>query len=182
MPNRRPRSPRKPADILSFPAGAPVPDEILSSQAKDRIADVVKKAAGGGRTTIVSRGYPIAIIGPVEDIPAASRVAAVRLATTEIKSGQTSLKGVIARGDYTLLTIHGEARAAVYRPKVLSRPEHNDSRLERLVDRLDTSEILERFLASVQAEIERSLALLDEIDRDKSAALRARYKELRKRS
>src|SRR5258706_7315438 len=95
LPIRRAKQARPAPAILAFSAGALVPDEIQSSQAKDRIADVVKKAAGGGRTTIISRGYPIAIIGPVEDIPTGFRSDVVRLPTTEIESCQTSLHGII---------------------------------------------------------------------------------------
>ena len=182
MPNRRPRPEPEPPEILPFPAGGTVPDEIQSSQAKDRIADVVKKAAKGGRTTLISRGYPIAIDGPVEEIPAASRAGAVSLPTTEIKSGQTSLKGIIARSDWALLTIHGEARAAVYRPKALSRTGPSDARIGRLMDLLEETRALERFADSVRQEIARALALLERIDPKKAATQRAKYAELRKRS
>jgi antitoxin (DNA-binding transcriptional repressor) of toxin-antitoxin stability system len=168
--------------VVAFPAAAPaaretVPDEILSSQAKDRIADVVKKAASGGRTTIISRGYPIAIIGPVEDVPEAARAEVARLPTTEIKSGQTSLKGIIARNDCAFLTIHGEARAAVYRPTALAGPA--PSKVDHLVALLEETRAVEQFAARLHAEIAHALDLLDKIDPDKARSLRARYEALR---
>lgn len=183
-------SPEMPAQF----SGAPVPDEIASSQAKDRIADVVKKAAAGGRTVIISRGYAIAHIGPVADIPPKLQSAAVRLPTTEIKSGQTSLKGILARHDYALLTVHGEARAAVYRPKLWSQPESGAGKLDRLVALLEATGAvtrqheratedarrLERFLEQVQAQIEQSLALLEQVQPGAAKPLRARYAELRR--
>ena len=183
MPDRRPKPEPEldPPDVLPFPAGGRVPDEIQSSQAKDRIADVVKKAAAGGRTTIVSRGYPIAIIGPVEDIPPAARGAAISLPTTEIKSGQTSIKGIIARGDWSLLTIHGAARAAVYRPKALGHTPPSDSRLARFMDLLEETKALERFSESLHREIARALDMLETTDPKRGAAQRAKYERLTKR-
>jgi antitoxin (DNA-binding transcriptional repressor) of toxin-antitoxin stability system len=195
-PSKRPADPSaieaEIAAIVAFPAGAAVPDELPSSHAKDRISDVVKKAASGGRTTIISRGYPIAIIGPPEDIPEAARRSATRLPTTEIKSGQTSLKGIIARDDYAMLTIHGAPRAAVYRPQAVRGSAQTDGKLDRLIALLEETKLveqrnqealaaatrLEQVAAEIHTAIERSLALLETIDRDGARSLRARYAEL----
>jgi antitoxin (DNA-binding transcriptional repressor) of toxin-antitoxin stability system len=192
---RRGKPSRPSSDILPFPAGGPVPHEIQSAQAKDRIADVVKKAAAGGRTTIISRGYAIAIVGPAEDIPPKLLSDAVRLPTTEIKSGQTSLKGMLARHDYALLTVHGEARAAVYRPKLRTLSETGESKLDRLIALLDatgavaqqnqsaleTATRLERFIAELHAQIEEAFDLLDQAKPGAAPPLRARFAELRRK-
>jgi hypothetical protein len=168
---------------------------MSSSEAKDRISDLVKKAAAGGRTTVISRGYAIAIIGPLADIPAATEAETPRLPTTEIKSGQTSLKGIIARNDFAILTIHGEARAAVYRPKVRRHPAQTEDKLDRLIDLLETTKAveqrneralatraeLETLIASAHSEIESALALLETIYPARAAPLRARYVALRER-
>ena len=195
MPSpRRGKPSGKAPEIVPFPAGAPVPDEIQSSQAKDRIADVAKKAAAGGRTIIVSRGYAIAIVGPAEDIPPPLREEAVRLPTTEIKSGQTSIKGMLARHDYALLTVHGEARAAVYRPKLRDAAEPGAAKLDRLIALLEatgavaqhnesaveTAARLARFIAEVHAQIEDSLDLLEKVRPDQAESLRQRYAGLRR--
>src|SRR6185312_1755447 len=160
-------------DLPALPSGVPVADEIASSQAKDRIADVVKKAAAGGRTVIISRGYAIAHIGPVEAVPPTLRAEAVRLPTTEIKSGQTSLKGILARHDFALLTVHGEARAAVYRPQLWDEEKPDESKIDRLVALLEETQLvarrnekaaenaarLERFLATLHEQIAQALDL-----------------------
>ena len=114
------------------------------------------------------------------DVPEAARAGATRLPTTEIKSGQTSLKGVIARSDFAMLTIHGEARAAVYRAKVGREPSVVDGKLDRLIGLLESTGALQAFRESVQAEIDSALALLDSIDRPRAARLRADYAALRK--
>jgi len=179
---------------LALPAGAPIPGEITSAQAKDRIADVAKKAAAGGRTVIMSRGYAIAHIGPVGDVPGPARAEAVRLPTTEIKSGQTSLKGLLARHDFALLTVHGEARAAVYRPKLWSEAPPDESKLDRLVALLEETKLvarrnqklldkatrLERFLETLHEQIEQALELLEKVRPDQAQGLRARYAALQR--
>lgn len=182
--------------IVALPAGGTIPDEISSADAKNRISDVVKKAAAGGRTTIMSRGYAIAVIGPVTDIPESARNEATRLPTTEIKSGQTSLKGVIARADFAVLTIHGEGRAAVYRAKAGSQLSATEEKLNRFIALLEATEVVQRrnrdeqrvadqlkaLLESIHAEIEASLDLLDRIDRDRTEPLRAQYAALKARA
>jgi antitoxin (DNA-binding transcriptional repressor) of toxin-antitoxin stability system len=196
----RPKLPETPksrdsgrSTVVVFPAGSSVPDEMSSSEAKDRISDLVKKAAAGGRTTVISRGYAIAIIGPLADVPVSSESETPRLPTTEIKSGQTSLKGIIARNDFAILTIHGEARAAVYRPKVRRHPAQTEDKLDRLIDLLEgtkaieqrneralaTRARLERLLTSAYADIESALALLETIDPARAVPLRAQYVALR---
>lgn len=169
------------SQVVAFPAGAPVPDEVMSTDAKDRISDVVKKAAAGGRTTIMSRGYAIAMIGPVDDIPVAALNEATRLPTTEIKSGQTSLKGIIARNDFAVLTIHGQDRAAVYRPHASRQSASIEQKLDRVIGLLESSDRLSAFADTVRTEIERSLDLLEKTDRDKASSLRAQYVALRTR-
>ena len=169
------------SQVVAFPAGAPVPDEIMSTDAKDRISDVVKKAAGGGRTTIMSRGYAIAVIGPVDDIPAVGLNEATRLPTTEIKSGQTSLKGIIARNDFAVLTIHGQDRAAVYRPHASRQSVSIEQKLDRVIALIESSDRLMAFADTVRGEIERSLDLLEMADSDKASSLRAQYAALRVR-
>jgi antitoxin (DNA-binding transcriptional repressor) of toxin-antitoxin stability system len=168
------------AKILAFPLGTPVPDEMLSSEAKDRISDVVKKAAAGGRTTIMSRGYAIAIVGPVEDIPEAERTEAMHLPTTEIKSGQTSIKGIVARSDWAVLTIHGHARAALYRPTVRRHPAQTEDKLDRLIDLLEATQVIERFAGVVHERIAQSLDLLEKLEREQAIMLRAQYAALKK--
>jgi antitoxin (DNA-binding transcriptional repressor) of toxin-antitoxin stability system len=181
--------------VVAFPAGSGVPDEMSSSEAKDRISDLVKKAAAGGRTTVISRGYAIAIIGPLADMPISAEAEAPRLPTTEIKSGQTSLKGIIARNDFAVLTIHGEARAAVYRPKARRHPAQTEDKLDRLIDLLEATKAVEqrneraletrarlqRLIASAHAEIESALALLEKIEPARAATLRAEHAALRAR-
>jgi antitoxin (DNA-binding transcriptional repressor) of toxin-antitoxin stability system len=169
------------SQVVAFPAGAAVPDEIMSTDAKDRISDVVKKAAAGGRTTIMSRGYAIAMIGPVDDIPSGALNEATRLPTTEIKSGQTSLKGIIARNDFAVLTIHGQDRAAVYRPHASRQSASIEQKLDRVIGLLESPERLTAFAATLRGEIARALDFLETIDRDKAAALRAQYAALRMR-
>ena len=192
--SRRGKPSRPPSELPALPAGAPIPDEIASSQAKDRIADVVKKAAAGGRTVIISRGYAIAHIGPVADVPPALRGESMRLPTTEIKSGQTSLKGILARHDFALLTVHGEARAAVYRPKLWNEAKPDESKLDRLVALLEETKLvagrneqaiasavrLERFLETLHEQIEQALALLEKARPDQARSMRARYAELQR--
>ncbi|HTI86690.1 MAG TPA: hypothetical protein VL966_08800, partial [Alphaproteobacteria bacterium] len=165
---------------------ATIPDEMSSSQAKDQISDVVKKAAAGGRTTILIRGYAIAIIGPLHDVPPSAERDALRLPTTEIKSGQTSLKGIIARGDYVILTIHGEDRAAVYRPNIRRQPAQTEDKLERLIDLLDETRIVERcnaraldesvrlqkLISVLHGEINSLLELMDNVDPRRAAVWR----------
>lgn len=182
--------------MVIFPAGSGVPDEMSSSEAKDRISDLVKKAAAGGRTTVISRGYAIAIIGPLADMPVSTETETPRLPTTEIKSGQTSLKGIIARNDFAILTIHGEARAAVYRPKARRHPAQTEDKLDRLIDLLETTKAIEqrnaralethaqlqRLIASTHAEIESALALLEKIEPARAATLRTQHAALRTRS
>jgi antitoxin (DNA-binding transcriptional repressor) of toxin-antitoxin stability system len=183
------------SEIVDFPVGAPVPDEIGSAQAKDRISDLVKKAAAGGRTTVISRGYAIAIIGPFADIPAVDQRTAVRLPTTEIKSGQTSIKGIVARDDFAILTIYGEPRAAVYRPKARRHPAQTEDKLDRLLELLETTKTVERqntdvlersahlmsLVEELEKEIERRLDLLEKIDREQALSWRAQYATLTKR-
>jgi antitoxin (DNA-binding transcriptional repressor) of toxin-antitoxin stability system len=166
---------------------------MSSSEAKDRISDLVKKAAAGGRTTVISRGYAIAIIGPLADVPVSSEIEATRLPTTEIKSGQTSLKGIIARNDFAILTIHGEARAAVYRPKVRRQPAQTEDKLDRLIELLEATRAVEQqnqraietsarlgeVIASAHTAIEKALALLETLDPGRAASLRAQYAALR---
>lgn len=195
--NRRPkraadRDERPAPEIVEFPSGGTVPGEIGSAQAKDRISDLVKKAAAGGRTTVISRGYPIAIVGPIADIPADDRRDAVRLATTEIKSGQTSIKGTVARDDYALLTIHGEPRAAVYRPKARRHPAQTEDKLDRLLDLLEATKLVEKrnnealersaklkaLIDELELQIDRRLALLDKVDREEARSLRQQYAAL----
>jgi antitoxin (DNA-binding transcriptional repressor) of toxin-antitoxin stability system len=173
---------------------ATIPDEMSSSQAKDQISDVVKKAAAGGRTTILSRGYAIAIIGPLHDVPPSAERDALRLPTTEIKSGQTSLKGIIARGDYVILTIHGEDRAAVYRPNIRRQPAQTEDKLERLIDLLDETRIVERrnaraldesvrlqkLTSALHGEINSLLELMDNVDPRRAAVWRERYGTIKK--
>jgi antitoxin (DNA-binding transcriptional repressor) of toxin-antitoxin stability system len=194
LPIARPGKPSRPAQEPILPAGAAIPDEVTSAQAKDRISDVVKKAAGGGRTVIMSRGYAIADIGPVEDVPPALRAQAMRLPTTEIKSGQTSLKGILARHDFALLTVHGEARAAVYRPKLWGATKPDESKLDRLVALLEETKLvarrneqaaenaarLERFLALLHEQIEQGLDLLEKVRPDQAQSLRTRYARLQR--
>lgn len=196
---RRPDAPRRPGGAeagkaLAGSAASALPNEMLSSQAKDRISDLVKKAATGGRTTVISRGYAIAIVGPLADISKASQSDAVRLPTTEIKSGQTSIKGVIARNDCAVLTVHGEDRAAVYRPKVRRQPAQTEDKLDRLIELLDATGLierdnarageanacLERLATALHAHIEQSLDLLEKIDPEGASLWRARHSELRK--
>lgn len=196
---RRPDAPLRPSrpktgEALAFSTASALPNEMLSSQAKDRISDLVKKAATGGRTTVISRGYAIAIVGPLADISKASQSDAVRLPTTEIKSGQTSIKGAIARNDCAVLTIHGEDRAAVYRPKVRRQPAQTEDKLDRLIELLDATGLverdnararganacLERLATALHAHIEQSLDLLEKIDPDGASLWRARHSELRK--
>jgi antitoxin (DNA-binding transcriptional repressor) of toxin-antitoxin stability system len=171
-----------------------IPDEMSSSQAKDQISDVVKKAAAGGRTTILSRGYAIAILGPLHDVPPSAERDALRLPTTEIKSGQTSLKGIIARGDYAILTIHGEDRAAVYRPNIRRQPAQTEDKLERLIDLLDETRIVERrnaraldesvrlqrLTGALHGEINSLLELMDNVDPRRAAVWRERYGTIKK--
>ncbi|HTI86523.1 MAG TPA: hypothetical protein VL966_07960 [Alphaproteobacteria bacterium] len=173
---------------------AAIPDEMSSSQAKDQISDVVKKAAAGGRTTILSRGYAIAIIGPLHDVPPSAERDLLRLPTTEIKSGQTSLKGTIARGDYAILTIHGEDRAAVYRPNIRRQPAQTEDKLDRLIDLLDETRIIERrntraldesirlqkLAGALRAEVDSLLELMNNIDPRRAALWRERYDEIKK--
>lgn len=182
------------SEIVEFSPGSAVPDEIGSAQAKDRISDLVKKAAAGGRTTVISRGYAIAIIGPLADVPAEERRAAVRLPTTEIKSGQTSIKGTVARDDFAILTIHGEPRAAVYRPKARRHPAQTEDKLDSLIELLEGAKVveqrteqarersirLETFVADLERRIERSLDLLEKIDREQALLLREQYAALGK--
>jgi antitoxin (DNA-binding transcriptional repressor) of toxin-antitoxin stability system len=171
-----------------------IPDEMISSQAKDQISDVVKKAAAGGRTTIVSRGYAIAIIGPVGDVPPSAKGDAIRLATTEIKSGQTSIKGIVARSDFAILTIHGADRAAMYRPNVRRHPAQTEDKLDRLIDlleetrmverrnarALDESARLQRLAGALHAEINSLLELMDNVDPRRSSVWRERYTNIKK--
>ena len=171
-----------------------IPDEISSSLAKDQISDLVKKAAAGGRTTIMSRGYAIAIIGPLTDIPASAEGEVVRLPTTEIKSGQTSLKGIIARNDFAVLTIHGQARAAVYRPKVRRQPAQTEDKLDRLIDLLEETKLVERqneraldesvrlkrLKDALYEEIGSLLELLEKVDPERASLWSARYRDLKK--
>jgi antitoxin (DNA-binding transcriptional repressor) of toxin-antitoxin stability system len=178
---------RIPSARATVPAPS-VPDEMSSAQAKDQISDVVKKAVAGGRTTILSRGYAIAIIGPLHDVPPSAERDALRLPTTEIKSGQTSLKGTIARGDYAILTIHGEDRAAVYRPDVRRHPAQTEDKLERLIDLLEESALvdrenrraldesvrLRRIADALHEEIAALLDLMDKIDPARAAVWRER--------
>jgi hypothetical protein len=173
-------------------AAPAVPDEMSSAQAKDQISDVVKKAFAGGRTTILSRGYAIGIIGPLHDVPPSAERDALRLPTTEIKSGQTSMKGTLARGDYAILTIHGEDRAAVYRPNVRRQPAQTEDKLERLIDLLDESALVERenrraldesvrlrrFVDALHAEIAGLLDALEKIDPARAAQWRTRCADL----
>jgi antitoxin (DNA-binding transcriptional repressor) of toxin-antitoxin stability system len=179
-------------------AGAPtasaIPDEMSSSQAKDQISDLVKKAAAGGRTTILSRGYAIAIIGPLGDIPAGAQGELVRLPTTEIKSGQTSLKGIIARDDLTVLTIHGHDRAVVYRPRVRRHPAQTEDKLDRLIDLLEESRLVERqneraldesvrlqrLTAALHAEVGSLLELMEEAEPRRASVWRDRYAAIKK--
>lgn len=170
-----------------------VPDEMSSSQAKDQISDVVKKAAAGGRTTILSRGYAIAIIGPLSDVPAAAQDVP-RLATTEIKSGQTSLKGIIARGDFAVLTIHGQDRAAVYRPQARRHPAQTEDKLDRLIYLLEESRLVERrnaraldesirlqrLAGALHAEINSLLELIEKVDPRRAELWRERYQAIKK--
>jgi antitoxin (DNA-binding transcriptional repressor) of toxin-antitoxin stability system len=174
---------------------APIPDEMGSSQAKDQISDVVKKAAGGGRTTILSRGYAIAIIGPLTDVPVTAERETVRLPTTEIKSGQTSLKGVIARSDFAILTVHGDARAAVYRPQARRHPAQTEDKLDRLLDLLEESRLVEqqneralnesirlrRIVEALHGEIAALLEITEKIDPERASVWRDRYLEMKKR-
>lgn len=180
---------------LGANAVAAMPDEISSSLAKDQISDLVKKAAAGGRTTIMSRGYAIAIIGPLTDIPASAEGEVTRLPTTEIKSGQTSLKGIIARNDFAVLTIHGEPRAAVYRPTVRRRPAQTEDKLDRLIDLLEETKIaerqneraldesvrLKRLVGALHEEIEGLLRLLADIDPDRASLWTGRYGDLKRK-
>jgi antitoxin (DNA-binding transcriptional repressor) of toxin-antitoxin stability system len=178
------------------PAGktASIPDEMSSAQAKDQISDIVKKAAAGGRTTILSRGYAIAIIGPIADIPTVAESDAPRHPTTEIKSGQTSIKGIIARTDFAVLTIHGEARAAVYRPDVRRNPAQTEDKLDRLIDLLEESRLVERqnqraldesirlgrLVEALHAEVAALLDVIEQTDPARAAAHRERYAEMKK--
>lgn len=176
-------------------AASAVPDEISSSLAKDQISDLVKKAAAGGRTTIMSRGYAIAIVGPLSDIPAFAEREVVRLPTTEIKSGQTSLKGIIARSDFAVLTIHGEPRAAVYRPTVRRRPAQTEDKLDRLIDLLEETKVaeqqneraldesvrLKRLVEALYQEIEGLLRILAAIDPDRASVWTGRYGDLKRK-
>lgn len=171
-----------------------IPDEMTSALAKDQISDVVKKAAAGGRTTILSRGYAIAIIGPLSDVPASDERDAVRLATTEIKSGQTSLKGIIARSNFAILTIHGQDRAAVYRPQARRHPAQTEDKLDRLIDlleenrlverknerALDESVRLQRLADALHAEISALLDTLQNIDPGRASEWRDRCQDIRK--
>src|SRR6185312_16027809 len=156
--------------------------------------DVAKKAAAGGRTVIMSRGYAIAHIGPVGDVPGPARAEAVRLPTTEIKSGQTSLKGLLARHDFALLTVHGEARAAVYRPKLWGEEKPDETKIDRLVALLEETQLvarrnetviesavrLQRFLAALHEQIEQGFDLLETVRPDQARSLRARYAGLQR--
>ena len=192
--SRRGKPSRLSPDLPALPVGVAVPDEIASSQAKDRIADVVKKAAAGGRTVIISRGYAIAHIGPVEEVPPALRAEAMRLPTTEIKSGQTSLKGILARHDFALLTVHGEARAAVYRPKLWGEEKPDESKIDRLVALLEETALvarrnetvtqsaarLQRFLETLHEQIAQGLDLLETVRPDQARSVRARYAGLQR--
>jgi hypothetical protein len=169
------------ANVLAFPSGAPLPDEMLSSEVKDRISDVVKKAVSGGRTTVLSRGYAIAIVGPLADIPEEQREEATRLPTTDIKSGQTSIKGVVARTDWTVLTIHGQERAALYRPVTRHQPAKTEDKLDRLIGLLEGTQAAQRLVQDIEFRIERSLALLEKLDNVEAQSLRAEYAALKKR-
>lgn len=158
-----------------------MPDEMLSTEAKDRISDVVKKAVSGGRTTVLSRGYAIAIVGPLEDIPEDQREEAIRLPTTDIKSGQTSIKGIVARTDWAVLTIHGQDRAALYRPVVRHQPAKTEDKLDRLIGLLEGTQVAQRMVQDIEYRIERSLALLEKLDSVEAQSLRAEYAALKKR-
>jgi hypothetical protein len=168
-------------NVLSFPSGGDVLDEMLSSEVKDRISDVVKKAVSGGRTTVLSRGYAIAIIGPLEDIPEDQRADAIRLPTTDIKSGQTSIKGIVARTNWAVLTIHGQERAALYRPVVRDQPAKTEDKLDRLIGLLDGTQAVQRLVQDIEFRIERSLALLEKLDSVEAHSLRAEYAVLKKK-
>lgn len=78
-----------------------------------------------------------------------------------------------------MLTIHGQDRAAVYRPHASRQSASIEQKLDRVIGLLESSDRLMAFADTVRNEIARSLDLLEATDHDKAASLRAQYAALK---
>ena len=88
-----------------------IADEVTTRVAKDRIGTLVDRAALGTRTRVLSRQTPIAVIGPPRDLPRYTEAA--RVSTADIKSGRSSIKGILARDSVAILTVRGRDMASL---------------------------------------------------------------------
>jgi len=106
-------------------------DHVTTRFAKDHIGRLVDRAALGERITVMSRKSPLATLGPAEDLRRHRDVP--RVPTTEIKTGRTSIKGILARSPrMAVLTVRGAEMASV-RP---ASPEIDLTPLRRKVDEI----------------------------------------------
>jgi len=114
--------------------------EVTTRVAKDRISSIVERAEHGRRTTVLSRSVPIAIIGPPSDIEENEKYETI--STTEIKTGQRSIKGMVARGHPVLISVRGRAVASLRRT---SSQKQKSSRayLNELLDLLKETQVIQ---------------------------------------
>ncbi|MGH7111697.1 MAG: type II toxin-antitoxin system Phd/YefM family antitoxin [Stellaceae bacterium] len=138
--------------------------EFSTRDAKDGIASIVKGARQGRRTVILSRGVPIAVIGPTADLNE-EEASAEEISTTQIKTGRRSIAAAKARntdraGVY--LTIRGERVASIRWIPPDDREEASGSddsptahRLERLISDVEELVHLLQETRVAQKEVER---------------------------
>ncbi len=91
-------------------------DALPSRIAKAKISTLVKMAMMGERRGVISRGAPVAVIGPLTDLPGEQWRSHEHVPASDIKSGRLAIPAMAGRRAVHVLTKSGRPAALLYRP------------------------------------------------------------------